>query len=136
LTWIGGICDSEITVSIAPDLQAMTFDMGPPVDCDSMGVARELVLDFSGSVDVHGIALSEPGAAATPRTGAHDYQLDCGPFGPDTCEQKAAAVIGASQKGSPTRRVGSITFTDECGSYTVIFDDGAGMAASIDCIPS
>src|SRR5215207_8885412 len=57
LVWIGGICDSRITVTVAAAVRSITFDMGPPVDCDSVGVGRELVLDFDGSVDVPAIAL-------------------------------------------------------------------------------
>lgn len=134
LTWIGGICDSRITVTVAADLGSITFDMGPQPDCDTIGVGRELVLDFDGSVDVPSIKLRDAAETANPTTDARDYALDCGPLGPDTCEQKAAAVVAANATGSPTKRLESITFTDECGSYTVLFDDGTGMTASIDCI--
>jgi hypothetical protein len=131
LTWVGGICDSNITVTIAADIRSITFDMGPQPDCDSIGVGRELVLDFAGSVDVPGINIRD--AAESP-TGSPAYELDCGPLGPDTCHQKAAGVIAANEKGSPTDRVVSITFIDECGSYTVHFDSGSGMTASVDCV--
>jgi hypothetical protein len=52
LTWTGGVCDSRITVTIAADLKTIAFDMGPQPVCDSLGVDREVVLDFSGSIDV------------------------------------------------------------------------------------
>jgi hypothetical protein len=131
LEWIGGICDSHITVTVAADLSTISFDMGPQPDCDTIGVGRELVLDFDGSVDVPSIKIED--AADNPK-GSPAYNLDCGPLGPDTCHQKAAAVIARNEKGSPTNRVVSIAFSDKCGSYTVLFDDGTGMSASIDCI--
>jgi hypothetical protein len=131
LEWIGGICDSQITVTVAPDLSSITFDMGPQPDCDTIGVDRELVLDFDGSVDVPGIELRD--AADNPK-GSPAYDLDCGPLGPDSCHQKAAAVIAANEKGSQPNRVVSIAFSDECGSYTVLFDDGSGMSSSVDCV--
>jgi hypothetical protein len=60
LVWQGGICDSLITVRVAADLHSITFDLGPqPENCDSLGVTREIVLDFSGSVDVPSIELRE-----------------------------------------------------------------------------
>jgi hypothetical protein len=133
LEWIGGLCDSQITVTVAADLSTITYDMGPQPDCDSIGVGRELVLDFEGSVDVPGIDLRD--AADNPK-GSPAYTLDCGPLGPDTCQQKAAGIIAANENGSAPNRVVSITFKDECGSYTVFFDDGSGTAASVDCIPS
>lgn len=52
LSWAGGVCDSHVVVTVAPDLQTITLDTGPQTDCDAMGVGRELVLDFSGTVDV------------------------------------------------------------------------------------
>jgi hypothetical protein len=135
LQWVGGICDSRTTVTVAADLGSITFDMGPqPANCDSIGVGRELVLDFDGTVDVSAIELRDVADAPAPVATSPAYQLDCGPLGPDTCEQKAAAVVAANATGSPTKRLESITFTDECGSYTVLFDDGTGMTASIDCI--
>lgn len=131
LEWIGGICDSHITVTVAADLSTITFDMGPQPDCDSIGVGRELVLDFDGSVDVPSIKITD---AADNPSGSPAYDLDCGPLGPDTCHQKAAGVIAANATGSPAKRVASIAFIDECGSYTVLFDDGSGMTSSVDCI--
>ncbi len=134
LAWVGGICDSRITVIVADDLGTITFDMGPQPDCDSLGVGRELVLDFDGSVNVPAIEIRDVADALAPVATSPAYQLDCGPLGPDTCEQQAAALVAANVKASPTKRIVSITFTDECMSNTVIFDDGTGMTASIDCI--
>jgi hypothetical protein len=134
LAWVGGICDSRVTVTVAADLGSITFDMGPqPANCDSIGVGRELVLDFDGTVDVPSIKLIDVADLLTPTAGARDYTLDCGPLGPDTCEQKAAAVVAANATGPP-KRLESITFFDECGSYTVVFDDGSGMTAINDCV--
>jgi hypothetical protein len=129
LTWIGGICDSHITVIVAADLSTITFDMGPLPDCDTIGVGRELVLDFEGPVDVPSIKLTDAADALTPTATSPTYDLECGPLGPDTCEERAAGVIAAN----PTKRVVSITFGDECGSYTALFDDGTGSAAYVDC---
>lgn len=130
LTWVGGICDSHITVTVAADLRTITYDMGPQPDCDTIGVGRELVLDFEGSVDVAGIEIRD---AADVTKGSPAYNLECGPLGPDTCHQRASEVIAANLKGSPTNRVVSITFGDECGSYRATFDDGTGTAAYVDC---
>ncbi|MFL5713452.1 MAG: hypothetical protein ACJ769_02205 [Chloroflexota bacterium] len=55
LSWVGGICDSQITVTVSKDVDSISFDMGPQRDCDSVGVGRQLVLDFAGSVDVPAI---------------------------------------------------------------------------------
>jgi len=85
IAWTGGICDSQISVTVAADLKTITFDMGPQPPCDSMGIGRELVLDFSGPVDVPAIVLSEA-TADPPAAGERGYTLDCGPLGPDTCE--------------------------------------------------
>ena len=132
LAWVGGICDSHITVTVAADIASITFDMGPQPDCDSIGVGRELVLDFEGTVDVPTINITD---AADRPTGSPAYDLDCGPLGPDACNQKAADVLAANEAGSPTTRVVSITFIDECGSYTVVLDSGSGMTSSVDCVP-
>jgi hypothetical protein len=111
----------------------MTDDMGSPrPDCDSLGVTREVVLDFTGSVDVSAIALSD--AAGPPPSVDGHYTLDCGPLGRATCQTKAAAVVAANETGSPNKRIASIAFSDECGSYTVLFDDGSGMSSSVDCV--
>ena len=126
---MGGICDSQITLTVGADLRSIAFDMGPQPDCDSIGVGRQLVLDFTGSVDVPGIALFDAGEGP-PEAPGRGYELDCGPLGPDTCEAKAAGVVAAT----PTQRVVSISFTDECGSYVATFEDGTGVSASIDCI--
>lgn len=67
LQWGGGICDSRITVTVAADLGVITFDMGPqPANCDSMGVDRELVLDFDGTVHVPAIQLRDVADAPAP----------------------------------------------------------------------
>ena len=58
LAWTGSICDSRITVTVAADLKSITFDMGPQPTCDSLGVVREVVLDFLGPVDVSAIEIS------------------------------------------------------------------------------
>jgi hypothetical protein len=52
LAWTGSVCDSQITVTVAADLKTIAFDMGPQPLCDSLGVGRQVVLDFSGSIDV------------------------------------------------------------------------------------
>jgi len=135
LVWIGSICDRQITLNVAPDIKTITFDMGPPVDCDSLGIERQLVLDFSGLLDVPSIKLvnaSRP--AASPSQGSEGtpgYDLACGPLGPDTCQAKAAEVVAST----PTQRVVSLVFSDECGSYRVTFDDGQWITGVIDCIP-
>jgi len=131
LVWAGGVCDSRMVVTVAPDLRSITLDMGPQPPCDAMGIGRQLVLDFSGSVDVPSIELVDATSASPPASSdAPGFELDCGPLGPDTCDAKAADIIAAT----PTKRVVSITFSGECGSYVVMFDDGTGNVASIDCI--
>jgi hypothetical protein len=131
LAWVGGICDTRVMVTVAEDLGSITIDMGPqPANCDTIGIGRQLVLDFEGTVDVPGITLKDAADGPTPSEGSPAYDLDCGPLGPDTCEEKALAIVAANLP----KRVVSITFSDECGSYTVLFDDGTGMSASVDCI--
>ena len=133
LEWIGGICDKRITVTVAADLKAITFDMGPIVDCDSIGIGRQLVLDFSGSVDVPAIALGDA-TAGLPAASERGYTLDCGTLGPDTCETKAAAIVAAALKESPPKRVIAVRLSDDpCGSFTVDFDDGTSRGTIIDC---
>jgi hypothetical protein len=135
LVWVGGICDKQITVTVARDVKTISFDMGPSVNCDSLGVERQLVLDFSGLLDVPSIKLVDTSTpAATPSQGSQEtpgYDLACGPLAPDTCQVKAASVIAAT----PTQRVVSLAFSDECGSYRVTFDDGQWITGVIDCIP-
>ena len=46
LFWVGSVCDSRATVTIAADLRSITLDTGPRPSCDAMGVGREVVLDF------------------------------------------------------------------------------------------
>jgi hypothetical protein len=135
LVWVGGMCDSRITVTVAADLRAIAFDMGPQPDCDSIGVGRELVLDFEGSVDVPAIALRDAADPAPPTAGAGDYTLDCGSLAPDTCQEMADDIVTVNEQGSPGKRVISIMFFDDCGSYTVIFDDGSGITGNFDCAP-
>lgn len=57
LSWIGSICDGNITVTIEPDVARIVVDPGTRPACDSMGVDRELVLDLSRSVDTTGVEL-------------------------------------------------------------------------------
>ena len=131
LAWVGGICDSRVTVTVAEDLGSITFDMGPqPANCDTIGVGRQLVLDFEGTVDVPGIELRDAADLPVPTEVVPAYDLDCGPLGPDTCEQRAADIVAANLP----KRVVSIIFTDECGSFSALFDDGTGLGADADCI--
>ena len=132
LAWVGGICDSHITVTVAADLS---------IDHLRHGAAARLRLDRRRTRA--GPRLRRFGrrtqhqrsrdAADNPR-GSPAYDLDCGPLGPDACNQKAADVLAANEAGSPTTRVVFITFIDECGSYTVVFDNGSGMTSSVDCV--
>lgn len=57
LYWDGGLCDSEIVVTVGADLRSIVVDRGPQQGCRLMLVTRALVLDFSGSVDVPAIDL-------------------------------------------------------------------------------
>ena len=57
LAWLGTVCDSRVTVTVAADLRSMTIDRGPQPACDAMGISRQIVLDFSGAVDVSAIQL-------------------------------------------------------------------------------
>jgi hypothetical protein len=134
LAWVGGMCDSQITVTVAVDVRSITFDMGPQPDCDSIGVGRQLVLDFTGSVDAAAIELLDA-ADPAPTASAPAYQVDCGSLGPDTCTIQAGDIVASSQAGDPPKRVVSISFSlDPCGSYRVTFDDGTSTHAIIDCV--
>ncbi|HEX6869351.1 MAG TPA: hypothetical protein VF119_11130 [Candidatus Limnocylindrales bacterium] len=128
LVWVGSICDSQITVTVAADLKTITFDMGPLVDCDSIGIGRELVLDFSGPVEVPEIDLVD--GTGRPQPPGPGYSIDCGPIEHDACLAKAAGIAAAT----PEKQLASIVLTDECGSYTATFKDGTGVGASVDCI--
>jgi hypothetical protein len=89
VAWTGSICDSRITVTIAADGRTITFDMGRRPPCDSIGITRQFVLDFSGAVDVSTIdfvpqvtnetdvpalTVDNPTVAITPSTHLHDGQ--------------------------------------------------------------
>ena len=131
LTWIGGVCDSQVTVTIGSHLQSITFDMGPQPDCDSMAVGHELVMYFTSSVDVPAnVGEATPEASPPPPQGTENV-VDCGPLGPDTCDAKAHDIVDAN----PGKPILTIRFTDECGSYTATYVDGNGVSAIIDCIP-
>jgi hypothetical protein len=58
LLWIGTVCDGDMTVTIQRGVAAMDVDGGMRPGCDAMGVGRELVLTFSGPVDVSGIEVT------------------------------------------------------------------------------
>jgi hypothetical protein len=133
LAWIGGICDSEITVTITAGIRSIVFDMGPQPDCDTMGVQRQVVLDFDRPVDVTTIELLDSDATPTPRPDG-EYVLDCGSLGPDTCATKAKAIIDAQRVDHPSVQPVSIVFMDECGSYVARFDDGSFTGLSVDCV--
>jgi hypothetical protein len=134
LAWVGGICDSQITVTVEPDLGSIAFDMGRQPDCDSIGIGRQLVLDFDGPLDVRAINVGE--ATALPSlspTEGRGYELDCGPLGPDTCEIRAAEIIESIHERYPSKRVVSLYLAGGCGGYNAILDDGTGMGAAVDC---
>lgn len=141
LAWVGGTCDSQMTVTIAPDLGSISFDMGPQPVCDSIGIERQLILYFSGAVDVPSIQLvngstgkSQPSSSAEP-VGSTCLRcpafvrpdVTCGDLGPDTCNARVVEILEANNG----RSVESITFTDECGSYTATFRDHRDAIGSI-----
>jgi len=130
LAWVGGICDSRITVTIAENLRTIFFDMGPLVDCDSIGIGRELVLDFSGLVDVPEIELVDVTGKPPSSVDPPSYAVDCGPLEHDACLAKAAEIAAAT----PDKRIVSLTFTDECGSYRANFSDDTGSGATVECV--
>ncbi len=134
LVWVGGICDSRITVTVTAGIRSIVFDMGPqPSDCDTLGVERQVVLDFDRPVDVASIELLDAGAGpiAPPEGG---YVLDCGSLGPDTCATKAREIIDARRLEDPTVHVVSIVFWGDCGSYAARFDDDSVRATTVDCV--
>jgi hypothetical protein len=133
LVWVGGICDTQITITITAGIRSILFDMGPqPSDCDTLGVQRQVVLDFDRPVDVAAIELLDAGASPTtqPEGG---YVLDCGPLGPDTCATKAAEILDEQRLDVPSVQFESIVFTDSCGSYVARFDNGSGRSSVGDC---
>jgi hypothetical protein len=79
LVWVGGVCDSWIMVTVAADVRSISIDEGPRPPCDAMAVGRELVLDFSGSVDVPGIEvrrnLGPPSPVPWPPSGSVVVEL-------------------------------------------------------------
>ena len=60
------------------------------------------------------------------------YSLDCGPLQHD-CAARVSNIFAAT----PERRVVSLRFVDECGSYVATFGDGLGnVVANLDCFQS
>ncbi len=133
LVWVGGICDSQITVTVTAGIRSIVFDMGPqPSDCDTLGVERQVVLDFDRPVDVASIELLDAGASPPPPPEG-GYVLDCGALGPDTCATKTQEIIDAQRLEDPSVKVVSIVFWGDCGSYVARFDDDSVRSATIDC---
>ena len=58
--------------------------------------------------------------------------VDCGPLDPSTCQQRLVPILRDAQRGEPARRVVSVTFTDDRGSYAVKFEDGTGSMLIVD----
>lgn len=65
---------------------------------------------------------------ATPR-----YTVACGPLEPTRCREDAARAVKANETHAG-KRVMSIRFTTDCGSFFLRFEDGSGVGAQIDCI--
>ena len=130
LAWIGGVCDSQVTITIGSDLRSISFDMGPQPNCDSIGVGHELIMYFTGTVDVPAIQVGEGHVVPTPSAPQASARGRLRPGCP-TRAKRSGDIVDAN----PEKRVVSIQFTDECGSYHVTFVDGNGVAAIIDCIP-
>ncbi len=57
LSWVGSVCDEAMTVTIEPETIRIVVDEGVRDACDALGVGRELVLDFTRSVDTTGVEL-------------------------------------------------------------------------------
>jgi hypothetical protein len=57
LLWESGLCDDEFVVTVAADLRSITVGGQRGGVCRLMLVYRELILDFSGPVDVSTIEL-------------------------------------------------------------------------------
>jgi hypothetical protein len=65
---------------------------------------------------------------------APSYALDCGPLDQVTCEERAAAAAAETLADGPSRRITSISFGKDCGSYVVTFDYGTYSGADASCI--
>ena len=59
-------------------------------------------------------------------------RIDCGTVDPATCHRLADAIIASTRSGDPTRRIVTLTITDDRGSYNAEFDDGTGTSLIID----
>ncbi|MBA2374489.1 MAG: hypothetical protein H0V74_09875, partial [Chloroflexi bacterium] len=59
LLWTGGVCDARLTVTIEAGVSRIVVDHGVRPGCDSMGIGRELVLDFSVPVDATTVEVFE-----------------------------------------------------------------------------
>ena len=57
LSWVGSVCDEAMTVTIEPETIRIVVDEGVRDACDAMGIGRELVFDFTRSVDTTGVEL-------------------------------------------------------------------------------
>ncbi len=62
------------------------------------------------------------------------YAVDCGPLDEVECRDQAIATVAAGLSHHPGKRVLSIRFETECGTYTLDFTDGTGVGADIDCV--
>ncbi len=51
---------------------------------------------------------------------------------PATCQRLADAIIASTRADDPTRRIVTLTITDDRGSYSAEFDDGTGTMLVVD----
>ena len=59
-------------------------------------------------------------------------RLECGTVDLATCSRLADAIIASTRAADPTRRIVTLTITDDRGSYNAEFDDGTGTSLIID----
>ena len=121
LAWVGGAGQPHHG-DRRRRLGSITFDMGPQ-PCDSIGVGRELVLDFEGTVDV---PASSSGRGRFPDPGA-GWPPMSSTAGRWTGHLREKAP--ASSRPHRTKRVLSIS-SPTCAGPTPFFDDGSGRRGS------
>jgi len=73
-------------------------------------------------------------AAGLPSWQPLRYAVDCGPLDEATCRDRAIGDVAAGLEQHPEKRVLSIRYETECGTYTLDFTDGTAVAADIDCV--
>jgi Tol biopolymer transport system component len=100
--------------------------------CNRGGISRLAIVDAESGVVAYEFEPSR--TASRPSWQPLRYAVDCGPLDEVECRDQAIATVAAGLSQHPGKRVLSIRFETECGTYTLDFTDGTGVGADIDCV--